>query len=278
MADKKIISVGAKSKLVEFTHPQMDTLRIYTGLTDVEWGYTLNTATFPTYGGEVVQILSASVDSLNVGGDIHTYNDMLDIYSYFFKYFQIASQGRTGGSAAGISSYNQEPMTMTYPERNWTFQIQPMGAPAFHVGKEVVVPSWKMSAFVVHFTGANLTDEIKSAAAKSTLTGFDSDTNSGPAGISQSFFDLSQGVGYVEASPFSDPFSSSDGINNSDPDSASKDYIASNAAYYQQLLSQYGQGDFQSLLYGFESGPAGSTGSGTSSIDLLNQAVKGSNG
>jgi hypothetical protein len=44
-----------------------------TGLERVAWGYTLNTANFPTYAGEVVQILSCYVEDLEITGVVQTY-------------------------------------------------------------------------------------------------------------------------------------------------------------------------------------------------------------
>jgi hypothetical protein len=39
-------------------------LTVDTGLDEASWSYNLNTVAFPTYGGEVVQILSCNVGEL----------------------------------------------------------------------------------------------------------------------------------------------------------------------------------------------------------------------
>src|SRR5271170_2407716 len=68
-------------------------LVITTGLDEVGWAYALNIATFPTYGGEVVQILSVYIDDMEAEGTVRTYEEAEAIYTFFMKYFTVATQG-----------------------------------------------------------------------------------------------------------------------------------------------------------------------------------------
>ena len=75
-------------------------LVVTTGLDEIAWAYALNTATFPTYGGEVVQILSVYIDDMEVEGTVRTYAEAEAIYSFFMKYFTIATQGTSSSNCA----------------------------------------------------------------------------------------------------------------------------------------------------------------------------------
>src|ERR1700756_3668718 len=85
-------------------------LYVQTGADNINWTYTLNTQRYPTYGGEVVQILSCFIDTLTITGTLPRIQSrdqgaprsdagMEDIYQYFLQYMQIASQGGAGTTA-----------------------------------------------------------------------------------------------------------------------------------------------------------------------------------
>ncbi len=135
-----------------FEHEEVDggkPLVVLTGMNEVSWAYALNVAEFPTYGGEVVQILSCYIDDLNIEGTIRQYSEAEEIYSFFMKYFTIASQG---SSAASADKYSQVPMIMEYGHRGWRFEIQPLEAPGFLYSLETVAPIWQMKAHIVDRT------------------------------------------------------------------------------------------------------------------------------
>lgn len=142
--------IGSESA-VTFSHPNsaVGTLTIETGIDTAQWSYNLNTQVYPTYGGEVVQILSVYIDDLQMGGSLSTYSQMEAIYSYFAAYMQIATQGRSATPNAGDTAYNQQPMTFTYPARGWEFEIMPMSVPGFYMAQDVVLPAWQLTAHVV---------------------------------------------------------------------------------------------------------------------------------
>src|SRR5580658_5023480 len=124
---------------VIFRHEKVNNGRplvVNTGADEVAWAYVLNTAKYPTYGGEVIQILSCYVDDMQIQGTVRTYKEAEDIYEFFISYYVIASQG------SGGTSFEQRPMIMEYPERQWTFFIQPLGTPTFTYSLETIAPKW----------------------------------------------------------------------------------------------------------------------------------------
>lgn len=124
-------------------------LIITTGIDEISWAYALNTAEFPTYGGEVVQILSVYIDDLGVEGTVRSYEEAEEIYTFFMKYFTVATQG---SEAADKDKYTQVPMIMEYGHRGWVFEIQPMETPGFTYATETVAPKWRLKAHVVDKT------------------------------------------------------------------------------------------------------------------------------
>lgn len=144
---------------VSFSHPLMaQPLLIDTNPDQIVWAYGLNTSVYPTYGGEVVQILSVYFDDMTVSGTVGTYAELEAIYSWFIAYMQYATQGRDQ------PSFDQQPVTFLYPERGWSFQIWPKALPGFRYGRDVVAPTWKLVAAVKE-PDATVADQIKNLAA-----------------------------------------------------------------------------------------------------------------
>jgi hypothetical protein len=130
-----------------FEHPAMpDALVIYVKPNQIVWSYGLNTANFPTYGGEVVQVLSMYVDDLNIAGEVRSYTDIERIYKWFITYMQKATQGRVSSEG-----YDSRPIKMRYPHRGWEFSILPKALPSFKYGTDVVAPTWMLTAAVSEF-------------------------------------------------------------------------------------------------------------------------------
>lgn len=175
---------------VIFTHPSLTPLQVSVNPDEITWAYGLNTASFPTYGGEVVQILSMYFDDMTIKGTVGTYAEIEKIYGWFLLYIQTATQGQTG-----TGSYNTTPITFLYPARGWQFTIYPKSLPSFKYGTEVVAPSWTITAAVAE-PEAELTelvmDEATLAAAAST-------------GGFEPFGTTTAAIGYNDDNPFSDP-------------------------------------------------------------------------
>jgi hypothetical protein len=165
------------------------------GIDEISWGYTLNTSTYPTYGGEVVQVLSTRVDDLEIRGTVRNYAKQEAIYSYFAYYLQIATQGRSETTIAGETAFNQTPMTVVYYERNWNFKIIVKGLPGFRQGREVVAPEWRIQAHVVD--DSEDLHSVKEFTQHKVLDDFlKSEGDS---------FDLTGRIGFIADNPFSSP-------------------------------------------------------------------------
>ena len=227
-----------------FSHPQIGSLTVQTGMDDVSWSYELNTVNFPTYAGEVVQILSVFIGDLSINGSVGSYQDVENIYSYFARYFQIASQGNSTDSVAGQGAYNQQPMTFLYSHREWSFQIMPLSAPAFRISRDIVVPEWHVQAHVIDDTGD--IQDLKDLIVDKILS---EDSDNGT-------FDLKGEIGFKDKNPFSDPNAAdASGSHKFDKDSFHQGNEQL-AKYYNDLIPSYLDGDFDSLTDGIGSKPA----------------------
>jgi hypothetical protein len=135
-----------------FSHPSpliKTNLVLYVKPDQMVWSYGLNTANFPTYGGEVVQILSMFVEDMSISGTVVSYSELENIYSWFVNYMHIASQGDQQEGKS--SSYDSRPVHLWYPHRNWHFDIYPKSLPNFKYGRDVVAPTWQLQAAVSEF-------------------------------------------------------------------------------------------------------------------------------
>jgi hypothetical protein len=269
--------VGAGSHEVGFSHPEIGSLIIQTGLERVAWGYTLNTANFPTYAGEVVQILSCYVEDLEITGVVQTYSDMETIYTYFLSYLQIATQGdKKQGQDPGTTAYNQVPMSFNYSHRGWEFEVMPKSVPGYRKGREVVVPEWRIQCHVVDETGDvnNLSELIiQEAEIKAQIdAGNDFDANFGLVGK----------IKFVDENPFSDPFTS----RGTDFAANRSDAFNQIGDFYSKLLPSYLKGDFDSLTGAMGSklalpgtvGPKGNIDTDQSAATVVKNAKKDTTG
>lgn len=223
-----------------FHHPNASVgdLTIENGIDNVQWAYGLNTATFPTYGGEVVQILSVYIDDLTMQGTVATYSQMEAIYSYFSRYMQIATQGSNPHPAAGQSAYNMQPVTMTYATRGWTFDLIPKEAPGFRYSRDIVTPTWQLIAHVVD-DSLNL-DPIKNAIKDSVV-----------AGEMAEFAKLNGEISPNSGNPEINPFQT---YNLGAQQGAAS--LQKYADYFNSLIPAYNNGDFSAITGGLGSAPS----------------------
>lgn len=229
---------------VMFSHNIVGSLQIDNGLDMANWGYNLNTATFPTYGGEVVQILSIYVDDLTLGGTCSTYRQIESIYSFFSSYLQIATQGKTGTPGASdntrtSTAYNLAPVSMSYPERGWNFSIYPKSAPGFKYGYDVVAPTWQVAAHVIDDSPdlALIKDGIKALAVTKLVDG--------------SSLTINGEISPNQGNPDTDPFETYTA-----GEAQQQQQIQTYSDYYNSLIPAYMQGDFSALTGGIGSAPA----------------------
>lgn len=229
---------------LHFSHPNAEVgeLTLVDGATEITWSYNMNVQVFPTYGGEVVQILSVNIGDLMMAGQFRTYAQMERFYRYFFKYMQVASQGKNEASVAGATSYNQKPIRFVYGTRGWDFEIMPTSAPACRWATEVVAPVWQLTAFVVDDYGdaQRLSELIKDNI---DLDGLES---------TEGEFTITGEIGFVADNPWSEPWPQDKTFN---PDRV-RDAWDEAGDYYNKLIPSYLEGDFDSLTAGIGSSPA----------------------
>jgi hypothetical protein len=249
---------------VNFSHPTIGSLSIDTGIDAASWAYGLNTQNYPTYGGEVIQILSVYIDDLTLMGTVSTYAQLEAIFQYFVKYMSIATQGTNSNATQnGLSSYNLDPVVFTYGERNWSFKLYPLSAPGFTYNLETSAPQWQIQAHVVDDSPdlSIIQDGIKGAAITAindgTLQVSSTYANEFNVTIKGSIipnentsFGLSGNLSPNYSDPNTDPFQVADATANQ----IGSD-VSSLADYYSSLLGSYTTGGFQSLLTSIGSQP-----------------------
>lgn len=240
--------VGHGSHLLQFSHPEVGYLRVYSGADRIAWGYSLNTMRWPTYAGEVVQILSCYIDDIEITGSVQTYSDMEQIYTYFLQYTQIATQGdpQRNKVLTGRSAYNQEPMTLEYFHRGWQFQIMPTQVPGFRKAREQVHPEWRVKAHVVAEDGdADLVSQLvlQEAEIKNAVGGGD-DFNEN--------FGLTGQITFLDENPFSDPFTDK----GQKFDAQRSKSLTQIADHYSKMLPSYLHGNFEDIFGNIGSQPA----------------------
>lgn len=125
------------------------TLKISTGADEISWGYGLNTRRFPTYGGEVVQILSTYADKMTIQGTCTDYNTLTNIYEYFKNYLLYTTGGSSILTANGDTNRKQKYLKFTYPARNWSFVIMITEASGFRIARDIAAPKWQLTAEIV---------------------------------------------------------------------------------------------------------------------------------
>lgn len=227
---------------IRFTHPDMPEglkeLVVSVAPNQIEWSYGLNVENFPTYGGEVIQILSAYIDDMSITGNVETYRQLENIYRWFIIYAQVATVGYQGSG-----KFNVKPVQMHYDERSWHFQLYPKGVPAFKYGTEVVAPEWQLTAAVVDPAQAVI-DALMDQAAIEAAT-----SKTGEPAL---FGKATAEIGYQEKNPFSDPEGDEGALKKKNEEkylggANVKQGIENLADEYNKLLPAYLEGDFEDL-------------------------------
>lgn len=139
--------MASKKEKIIFSHQGLPDLKIDVNPDQITWSYGLNTMNYPTFGGEVVQILSMFIEDMTISGTVSSYTKMESIYKWFVLYMQLSTQGH--GTKSKKLPFDTTPVSFYYPARGWKFLIQPKAAPGFRYGKDVVAPTWSVQAAVV---------------------------------------------------------------------------------------------------------------------------------
>lgn len=241
----EVVGLDRDAPSLVFSHDKVGTLIVKTGADQITWAYGLNTETIPTYGGEVVQILSAYVDNVTVEGTLRNYTELEKVHKFFIRYMNVATQ--TGG-------FDEQPMHMRYPHRQWHMKIIPLDLPAFRYGREVVAPVWRIQAHVHDESNQIDRDNFLEQAAKKG---------------DFSFAEFGKGIGWDEDNPFTDPAAASSDY---DP----KEGIQNTSDFYTSLVQAYLDHDFDHLLDGWanpsQTGPITDSGSSGAAQEEQGQA------
>lgn len=163
-------SMPISSTLV-FWHPSIDDrLHIRSGAHSIKWSYELNTASTPTVGGEVVQILSCFVGPITITGEAAGYqtgskvarterpgwgpgtttptDEALTIVDWFLQYMHLA------GTLQGQDDRrNEAAIKFSYPARGWEFFIQVTALSGFDFSADQVTVPWSITAEIVSDAG-----------------------------------------------------------------------------------------------------------------------------
>jgi hypothetical protein len=227
-----------------FTHPQIThknkrlPLVITTGMDAISWDYDLNIQRYPTYGGEVVQILSCNIANLMIQGTTSSYSSSGDfsnpgieeIYTWFNAYMQSASQGATRNG----THYDQNSITMSYPYRNWTVEFQCQSAPGFSLGTDIVAPTWQITGKVT-----NVPESMKNLTLNTVLSGE----------TAKEFGRIHDGVDLSRPDPATNPYQSPFPSKNERVQQQRISHALGNlGSYWQNLVSVWDNGDFSTLV------------------------------
>src|SRR4051812_46114675 len=215
---------------LRFTSPVAggEELIVDVGPDAITWSYGLNTANFPTYGGEVVQILSCYMDDISVQGTVSSYKKLEEIYAFFINYIQQATVGQKGQG-----SYDTRPVGMYYEERGWSFAIYPKEMPGFKYGRDVVAPEWHLTAAVEEQSA----DFSNLAIDKATKKFIESE------GVE--LFGKITSVDFTD--PFNDPFSGPTDDRTKYKKGTPRSAYGELSDAYNNILSSYYKSDFEDL-------------------------------
>lgn len=157
------------------------------------WDYTLNTASFDTIGGRVVQVLSIAIESVTLQGDAGNRANLQLLYVYVngLQNTQISTQ---------VSS------SLVLPSRNWSFNVWVHTFPAFGWDYETVTYPYQLTLEVDQNYG--VPDELSQSVVNGAFAdlqdniGFNSTWNGLNSGTGQQGADQSM---FTEGSPLTLP-------------------------------------------------------------------------
>lgn len=228
-------------------------LKIDVNPDQIEWGYSLNTQVIPTYGGEVVQILSTYINDMEVSGQVKSHKKAEEIFKWFVDKIEKATQ--TG------QFEHQDGIEMTYPARGWKFLVLPISIGPLKYGRDLVVPEWSARFHVVQ-PDQNLIDVVKKdqEALLSARVGEEGGLLFGKA---------TGNIGWEEDDPFRSPIAETkDGKPNKRFEDLYQSIIGGETARYEtsdlgdwfnNLIPSYLQGNFDDLTTDYSRPAIGKT-------------------
>lgn len=98
----------------------------------LRWSYTLNTASYETLGGRVVQLLSVKIDSMTWEGDAGSINRLIDVFE---KINQIMLHHESTG----------ESVKLNLPNQGWSFEVFVVSFPEMGYDNETVTFNYSLN-------------------------------------------------------------------------------------------------------------------------------------
>lgn len=123
-------------------------LRLRSGMNNIEWAYELKTNVQSTYGGEVIQILGASVGPIRISGNTQSRQEYESIKRWIVEVMR----------ALGTGNRRETPITFKYAERGWAFHIIPIEFGPWQLDDKLVATEWFLTAEVVSSTSNSLVE------------------------------------------------------------------------------------------------------------------------
>lgn len=217
------------------SHP----LILRSGANAIKWAYNLNTQVTPTYGGEVVQILSCNVGPMQISGnpmgsydregnaDVNqtVYDELERIRKWFLTYMHIAG---TINRKDDRTQRDQRAVRFEYPARGWEFWIQPTNLSGIRAARDVVSPEWALTAEILSDNDLNFFSGMTMAAFTDTIT-----SQAALASADATFQRMSQ-IGFDPNSPWIDPTSAANAVTD----------LGRFGDNFQALLGAWSSGDF----------------------------------
>jgi hypothetical protein len=124
------------------------------GPNSLSWDYTLNTASFDTLGGRVLQILSVKIDTMTLQGDAANRNSLILLY-YMVNLIQ------------NKQIQTQTPVTLSLPTRGWQFSVWVRSFP--QMGWDYATVTYPYSLQLEIDQNSYSIDEISSSVTESAL-------------------------------------------------------------------------------------------------------------
>lgn len=121
------------------------------GVNDVNFGYTMNTQTYDTLGGRVVQLLSVRVDRLTISAHAGTRDDLLRLVDFAAVRME-------------MHAASELPVRLEIPSRDWFFDVWVVTMPAIRLDVQSVAYEYRMD-----FEVEQASDKVKQIAETRAL-------------------------------------------------------------------------------------------------------------
>lgn len=131
------------------------------GINGMGFGYTMNTQTYDTLGGRVVQLLSVKVDTLQISAHAGSRDALLQMFDFV-------------AATMEVQTMSELPVRLEIPSRDWAFDVWVVAMPAMRFDVQTVAYEYQLRLEVEQASDEAL--EVAETAALQRLAsdiGFD---------------------------------------------------------------------------------------------------------